>query len=56
MTSPVNRRSFLQVSARALAATTAPLILGRRAATAAESGKRIKKALGYAMIKGDGMN
>lgn len=53
MTFPVNRRNFLQTSGLALAATTAPSILGSRSATAAESGNRIKKALGYAMIKED---
>ena len=53
MTSPVNRRSFLQASGLALAATTGPSILGGRSASAAESGDRIKKALGYAMIKED---
>ena len=53
MSYPINRRSFLQASGLAVAATAAPSILGRQSAIAAESGNRIKKALGYAMIKED---
>ena len=53
MTSPIDRRSFLKTSTLALAAGAAPSVLARQSATAAQPADRIKKALGYAMIKED---
>ncbi len=52
MTPQVDRRRFLQTGALTIAAA-APSILARPSASAAESGNRIKKALGWAMIKED---
>lgn len=50
----IDRRRFLQASGLALTATAAPALLGRPAQGRAEgSGKRYRKALGYAMIQED---
>jgi len=52
MTSPIDRRRFVQTTGLALAGATAPALVSRTApAAAAEPEPRFRKALGYTMIQ-----
>ena len=54
MTSPIDRRGFLQVTGLALAGAAAPAVSARPACAAVPAAEqRIRKALGYAMIQED---